>query len=375
MDVIAKYINKLKSNLVNIVKNLENNIEYINNNLWENYIDEDLLTSIINIYYDKYYLNNNVDYEKINNYITINKKTNEKLKKILLSIIDYYESINALDVIKKNEENILYLDILIYLGLKIYDLNLKQIDEPKKIEKVINNIIDNFAKIRFRKEKNLTNLINNIKENIIDSNYFTNTMNKLTKDNSYNQYLKINKKENYYKVLYDYKINELKKYETKDINIVNNELKIEEEINKISYDILYFTNFKLLNKNIKYKFLFPVTKEGFLNNYDYYNSDRNKEILDNIKFIIDFKEIENDYNFINFIREKNIDLYIEVNKTFETNNYNLFMEVKNIVTIESFISTNEKYKEIWKDMDINFIIKDIDNNILLEKDLLRKKEV
>jgi len=375
MDVIAKYINKSKSNLINIVKHLENNIEYINNKLWENYIDEELLANVINIYYDKYYLNNNINYEKINNYITINPKTNDRLKKILLSIIDYYESNNELNVIKNNEENILFLDILIYLALKIYDLNFKRIDEPKKIEKVINNVIDNFAKIRFRKEKDLIKLISNIKENVTDNNYFNNTINKLTKDTSYNQYIKINKKENYYKVLYDYKISELKQYDIKDIKIVADKLKIEEEVSKISYDILYFTNFKLFNKNIKYKFLFPITKDSFVKNYDYFINNRNKNLLENIKFIIDFKEIEGDYNFINFIREKNIDLYIELNKTFETNNYNLFMEVKNIVTVESFISTNDKYKEIWKDMDINFIIKNIENNILLEKDLLRKKEV
>lgn len=374
MDVIAKYINKSKSNLINIVKHLENNIEYIDNQLWDNYIDEELLSNIVSIFYDKYYLNN-VSYEKINNYITINPKTNDRLKRILLSIIEYYVNINELEVIKKNEENILYLDILIYLGLKIYDLNFKQIDEPKKLEKIINNVIDNFAKIRFRKEKDLTKLINNIKENIIDNNYFNNTINKLTKDSSYNKYIKLNKKDNYYKVLYDYKINELNKYNIKDINIVTDELNIIEEVSKISYDILYFTNFKLFNKNIKYKFLFPITKDGFINNYDYFINNRNKNLLENIKFIIDFKEIEGDYNFINFIRERDIDLYIELNKTFETNNYNLFMEVRNIVTVESFISINEKYKEIWKDMDINFIIKDIEKNVLLESDLLRKKEV
>jgi len=70
-----------------------------------------------------------------------------------------------------------------------------------------------------------------------------------------------------------------------------------------------------------------------------------------------------------------VDLYIDVTKTFETNNYNLFMDIKNIIISEDFITNNEKYKEIWKDMNIDFIIKDIDNDILLEKDLLRKKEV
>ena len=375
MDVITKYINKSKNNLINIVKHLENNIEYINNDLWDNYIDEEILSGIINIYYDKYYLANNINYEKINNYVNINNNINDKLKRILLSIIDYYESINELEIVKKKEENILYLDILIYLGLKIYDMNIKQIDEPKKIEKIINNVIDNFVKIRFRKEKDLNNLINNIKDNIIDNNYYINTINRLNRNNSYNKYLKINKNNNYYKVIYDYKINELNKYDIKDINIVNNELNIFDELCKISFDLLYFTNFKILNNNKKYKLLFPITKEGFINNFDYFISERNSRILDNIKFIIDYKEIEGDYNFINLIREKNIDLYIEVNNTFETNNYNLFMDVKNIVAPESFVSINEKYNEIWKDMGINFILKDIDNNIILEKDLLRKKEV
>lgn len=375
MDVITKYINKSKNNLTNIVKHLENNIEYINNDLWDNYISEEILSGIINIYYDKYYLVSDINYEKINNYVNINNNINDRLKRILLSIIDYYESINELEVVKKKEENILYLDILIYLGLKIYDMNIKQIDEPKKIEKIINNVIDNFVKIRFRKEKDLNTLINNIKDNVIDNNYFNNTINRLNRSNSFNKYLKINKNHNYYKVIYDYKINELNKYDIKDINIVNNELNMDEEINKISYDLLYFTNFKILNSNKKYKLLFPITKEGFTNNFDYFISERNSRILDNIKFIIDYKEIEGDYNFINLIREKNIDLYIEVNNTFETNNYNLFMDVKNIVAPESFVSINEKYNEIWKDMEMNFILKDIDNNIMLEKDLLRKKEV
>jgi len=375
MDIVSKYINNSKINLFNIVKCLDNNIEYINNNLWENEIHDELLKKTIDRYYDKYYLNKNINYDKITKYININKKINYKLKNILLSIIDYYESINDTNLLKEKEEYILYLDILVYLGLRIYETDFKLIDEPKKIEKIINNIIDNFAKIRFKKEKDLKRLISNIKDIIKYNNYFNKNINNLIKENSYNKYIKINKKSNYYKVLYEYKINELKNFDIKDINIVNKELNIVEELNKISFDLLYFTNFKLLNNNKNYKLLFPITKNIFENNYDYFNNERNNKILDNIKFVIDYNEIEGDYNFINSIREKKVDLYIDVTKTFETNNYNLFMDIKNIIISEDFITNNEKYKEIWKDMNIDFIIKDIDNDILLEKDLLRKKEV
>ena len=150
MDSVGNYINKSKNNLSNIVKCLEKNIEYLDNDLWASLEESnELIDSVINIYYDKYFLNINNDFDKISNYININNKINFKLKIILLSIIDYYESIDNVKVLNEKEGSILYLNILIYLGLQIYNTNFNLIDEPKKIEKFINNIIDNFAKIRF----------------------------------------------------------------------------------------------------------------------------------------------------------------------------------------------------------------------------------
>ena len=67
-----------------------------------------------------------------------------------------------------------------------------------------------------------------------------------------------------------------------------------------------------------------------------------------------------------------IDIFIEVNDSRETNNYNMFMDVQNIVVTEEFISINEKYVEIWKDMNMNFIIKNLGNR-LTEKRLISRK--
>ena len=47
----------------------------------------------------------------------------------------------------------------------------------------------------------------------------------------------------------------------------------------------------------------------------------------------------------------------------------MFMDVKNIVVPEDFLSVNEKYMEVWKDMSMNFIIKDMSSKIS-EKKLL-----
>ena len=72
---------------------------------------------------------------------------------------------------------------------------------------------------------------------------------------------------------------------------------------------------------------------------------------------ISYKKLEHIYyEFINLMKYEGIDIYIEINNSKETNNYNMFMDISNIIVPEDFISINEKYVEIWKDMNINFII-------------------
>ena len=94
-DSIEKYLNKSKKNLNTIIESLETNIEFLDNELWSTYDEvRDKISNIINIYYYKYYLYVSSDFSKIDKYIKFNNKINRKLKTILMSIIDYYESIN-----------------------------------------------------------------------------------------------------------------------------------------------------------------------------------------------------------------------------------------------------------------------------------------
>ena len=103
-----------------------------------------------------------------------------------------------------------------------------------------------------------------------------------------------------------------------------------------------------------------------------YMINRNKIVNSNIKFFIDYDDINGDYDLVNKIKDSNIDVYIELNKNFETNNYNMFMDLKNVIVSEEFLSLNDKYIEIWKDMNIDFIIKDYRDRIL-EKELIGRK--
>ena len=144
---IDKYLNRSKKNLSTILINLETNIEFLDNGLWSSSDEfKELINKIINIYYDKCYLYDSNDFSIINKYIKFNNNINRKLKTILLAIIEYYENNNMKHIIVEQESSILYLDILIYLGITLYNTNFYLIDDSKKIEKVINNIIDNFKR-------------------------------------------------------------------------------------------------------------------------------------------------------------------------------------------------------------------------------------
>ena len=162
-DSINKYLNSSKENLNTILLNLETNIEFTENDLWKDSKEfEEIIKNITNIYFDKYYLYTSNDFKIIDKYIKFNTKINRKLKTILLAIIDYYKSKGLGNIVREKENSILYLTILIYIGLTLYDKEYYTIDTPKKIEKVINNIIDYFQNIRFKKDKDLVTLINNM---------------------------------------------------------------------------------------------------------------------------------------------------------------------------------------------------------------------
>lgn len=373
-DIIDKYIESSKENLNIILLNLELNIVFSKNNVWNNNEEfKSFSKDIIDIYYDNYYLYDKNEFEKINKYIVFNNKINRKLKTILLSIINYYEKKDLLIKIKDQEETILFLTILIYTALNLYDKKLSDIDTPKKIEKVINNIIDNFVDIKFRPEKDLVSLINNIKDIVEKNNIFNKNLESLNNTNSYNSFIKINDKDEYYKVFYEYNIKELNNYEVKDLEIVDKELNIKNILYGISYDLCYFTAYKMLKIGKEDILLFNITKDNLMNEKTRkYMFNRNKLINKKIKFLLNYKDIENDYEFINMVKDNNIEIFIEINDKITTNNYNMFMGIKNIVVPEEFLTDNEKYLEIWKDMGINFIIKNLKNK-MEEKELLGRK--
>lgn len=371
---IDNYLNISKKNLNTILLSLENNIEFLDNELWNDTNEfNNIVSNVINIYYDKYYLYTLNDYSKIDKYIKFNNKINKKIKNILLSIIDYYESIDNTIILNTKEGSILYLTILIYTSLILYNKDFNLISTPKQIEKVVNNVIDNFQSIRFKREKDLVKLINDIKDIIIKNNEYNNILNNMNNKESHNMFIKINEHDNLYKIIYEYDIKELNNFNELDINIVNNKMNISSILSGISYDLAYVTIFKLLKEGINKTLLFKVKKDDIIDkNIRDYMIKRNKIINDNIKFLVDYEDIVDDYDFINTIKDYNIDLYIEVNKVIDTNNYNMFMDIKKIIVPEEFLSTNEKYIEIWKDMNMEFIIKNYRNKID-EKHLLSGK--
>lgn len=373
-DIIAKYIENSKNSIVNISNVLEDNIEFLDNNLWSSKEEfNEIITKVVNIYYDKYYLYKENNFENINKYIKFSNSINRKLKTILLAIIDYYESTDNIKIITQKESSILYLTILMYVSLVLYNTKFNLIEEPKGIEKTINNIIDNFAKIRFNKNKDLNNIIETIKDDVVKNNEFRNTLDSLMNKESHNAYINLSNENKYYKVLYEYDIDALDEYDGKDIRIVINELDIFKKFMFMSFDLAYYTSFKLLEKGLDYKLLLPINKDDIDNEtLDKLLENKNDLIVSNILLTVDFEDIENNYEFVNNIKKRSVGIAINVNKNFESENYNMFMNVLDIVVEEEFLSINNRYLEIWKDMNINFIIKNMDKKVT-EKELLNNK--
>ncbi len=364
-EFIYNYITHSKKCLPEVIYSLEENIVYKENNIWTSKEElANILENIINIYYDRYFLYSDNNFSKIDKYIKFNNKINRKLKCILLSIIDYYESINNTKVIKESEGSILYLTILIYLAIIIYNIDFKKIDTPKKIEKVINNVIDNFQKIKFSNNKNLDLLIESLRPIIEDENKIKRTLSLINNSDSFNYYISVDNLKKYYKVMYQYDIKELNQFDRRDTNIAIDKLNIKDEFNKISFDLCCLTLFKTLKMGLDYYMLFPLD----INNI---NKKEDTEIQRHIKYIVDYKDINGNYDLINKCKDNNIDLFIEINDVFESDNYNMFMGIKNVLVPEEFLSMNEKYIEIWKDMNINFIVKDFLNK-MLEIELLNR---
>lgn len=373
-DIIAKYIENSKNSIINISNVLEDNIEFLDNNLWSSKEEfNEIINKVVNIYYDKYYLYKENNFENINKYIKFSNSINRKLKTILLAIIDYYESTDNIKIITQKESSILYLTILMYVSLVLYNTKFNLIEEPKGIEKTINNIIDNFAKIRFNKNKDLNNIIETIKDDVVKNNEFRNTLDSLMNKESHNAYINLSKENKYYKVLYEYDIDALDEYDGKDIRIVINELDIFKKFMFMSFDLAYYTSFKLLEKGLDYKLLLPINKDDIDNEtLDKLLENKNDLIVSNILLTVDFEDIENNYEFVNNIKKRSVGIAINVNKNFESENYNMFMNVLDIVVEEEFLSINNRYLEIWKDMNINFIIKNMDKKVT-EKELLNNK--
>ena len=373
-DSVGLYIEYSSKNLPIITISLEKNIEFLGKTLWSSKEDkENIIRKTIEIYYDRYYLYTENEYERIEKYIKSSKNINKKLKNILLAIIDYYEEQGKEEELIKNENGILYLTILIYTSTVLYYSNFIKIDDEEKIKTVLDKIINKFSKIKYRKNANLNNLINEIKEIVTKNNLFFRNINKLMNRGNKNSFININKDSNYCKVMYEYDIDELDNYDGKDIKIVIKKLNVYDELSFISFDLLYFTVFKLLANNKDKILLFPIKKD--LLNKDTLNKfigNRNKRILKNIKFLINYEEIKKDYDFVNFANNNNINLCIDVAEEFESDNYNMFMDVKNVIAPEGFLSLNEKYMEIWKDTEMNFIVKNMDKKIS-ERELLRLK--
>jgi hypothetical protein len=249
---------------------LKNNINSINLNINSNYINYNNLGFVNTI-------KNNINYNIIENTITIDSKDSKYINPFILSVYFNTTDINCLSISKLNIKNIKYIDI-INVYLPIYTLIKNNIENNDNLNEYINNNILNL-KINnlFDTNKYIDNIF--INNNDWEINYSCNL-----------KYYSIEKNNNIYKT-YEY---------LKILSNVSND--------KIIYmKIKQFNNYNLLISNDKINYLISLQSNKIINNKKRFNKINKNNIFKNSNlFIINKLDIEfSDYDDkelkINFI--------------------------------------------------------------------------
>lgn len=259
---------------------LKNYINHINLDISSNYINYNNL-GFINLI-----KNNNINYNIIENTITIDSKDSKYINPFILSVYFNTTDINCLSISKLNIKNIKYIDI-INVYLPIYTLIKNDIENNDNLNEYINNNISNL-KINnlFDTNKYIDNIF--INNNDWEINY------------SYNlKYYSIEKNNNIYKT-YEY----LKKYSS-----VSND--------KIIYmKIKQFNNHNLIISNDNINYLISLQSNSFINNKKKFNKINRSIIFKNSNLpIINKLDIE----FTDSNDKKIIFNFIDNNVTNKTN--------------------------------------------------------
>lgn len=322
---------------------------------------EKIINKIIDIYFDNYYLEKNIDYTYLTKYFELDETKESLMKDVLLSAIIFYKNNGLESQIKTDIKTIVILSNTIYLSMMLDNKTNEYSNSLLEIE----DRIDIFKKEYLTRikitEEGLEALTNEL---YIEIKKDTNSEKKFWKSLNDNNYIldfkKNNNYNNYYLTEYHYDIKLLNRYDKYEIEKASQTKGIMDDILTIYLEKLsVFTLENLLSDNLEDCFFIKIYCDYFNKNKNLLNIDRilsNNKIKKKIIFLFDIKDVNKNKNIINYLNSKcfMIGLYnIDEKTKLETTSFDMF----DYVFINSKILESHKdLKEIWDIKDIKFII-------------------
>ncbi len=339
-----------------------------------------ILTGIINIYVNKYYLRSK---EELN---TLNKNNIPQyefdLSLVLAMIKDYYG--NEYENIKKTHELGLYnLTIIIYIITKID----KEITFYKENSVTVKNIVNTIQEMFDEIFKNLDVsknpfLIDVLANKVKDAERKELRYFELIKGTDfYNNFSKY-EQDTYY-VSFTYDLAKLDSFHKEDSKRIYERYKFEEKYLPISYEQLAITILKcFVNDTVVPKFLLPVTTD-FLNKKANLtvisNIFSNPYIKDKVSFSFYYNDYKNNHKKANLLKEMGFNIVLFLDETEYIIDYSYIKFDYKLYVTQKFVDNNPRFNNFVNAGNINYEIISFKDNYITEDELinsnLKGKEV
>lgn len=312
-DWVSVYYKSKKNNICKLALHLSNIITIDNPRLTTNKKRlKELLELSVDIYIDKHFLSTR-ERMNLNDVFIKSPYINEYgLSDVVSVIIEVLIKKGIILDIKNNENDIILLALLIKVSFLLNKLNNPFYDKEVDYNKSINKLLNLTLKIPYIKIKNKENInkliseLKNIKKREIK--FFG----ILSKENSFNKYIRISETMPFYITQYNYYIKDLEKHNMKAVREVYNSSKYKDDFTFISLELAIITLIKeAASEKYFSTFLIPIKKDFFENDK---NIKKLKDVLkysvikSKIKVLINSNDL--DENLEQRLKKENIDYYI-----------------------------------------------------------------
>ncbi|MDD2207809.1 MAG: hypothetical protein PHG03_01610 [Bacilli bacterium] len=318
-DLIGAY-SKYKNSCLNEYINLISRIISVDHKkiLGNKRRSAEIYAGVIDIYLKKYLLINEVRYDLSKIFIESPYIDEYNLTKEINAISEYFMKNNIIFDLVRNEEEIILMASLLQMALALDELATNFSKTGTNYNNIIHKMLNKYHKINYiflidEGKKNTKELINLVKKKSILEKDLYET---LTDKNSFNKYILINKKTPIYITQYNYYIEELEKYDTKEASKIYFKKNIDDDFTLISVGTAINTLTKEIQSRKKLStFLIPIKKKFFdkeKNTREYKKLISSNITSKCIKLLIDCNEIDD--NLIRKLKTNKLDYYIYCNK-------------------------------------------------------------